>query len=67
MPSKVVRHYKGGMYLILGHATVEATGDLVVVYQSLPGLKLWARPHAEFYGSVVVEGKRVLRFAEVKE
>lgn len=41
------RHRKGGLYLIVGVAKVEADLSPVVVYRSATG-DLWTRPLAEF-------------------
>lgn len=39
------RHYKGGEYEVIGVATLEETGEPMVVYRALYGEKnLWTRP-----------------------
>jgi len=58
----IYRHYKGGEYRVIGLAKHSETGEKLVVYQSLNGDELWARPKDMFLESVNVEGKEVPRF-----
>lgn len=37
------RHYKGGIYRVIAHATDEATGQPVVVYRSEQDGRMWVR------------------------
>lgn len=56
------QHYKNGrVYTVLHHATMEATGADVVVYQNSEG-KVWVRAVEDFYGMVDNEGNWVRRF-----
>ena len=48
----IYRHFKGGFYTILTLATVEKTGDTVVVYKSLQDGQVWTRPTEDFHGEV---------------
>ena len=60
------RHYKGNEYEVLGVARHSETDDRVVVYRPLSNDSgLWVRPLAMFVEDVVVNGKRVPRFAYV--
>ena len=62
------RHYKGGLYEVLGVARHSETEELMVVYRALYGGRgLWVRPRAMFEESVLVDGREVPRFAPVAE
>ena len=52
----IYRHFKGGYYLVQSLATIESTGEEVVIYQSLQNGRVWARPLAVFR-ELVPEGK----------
>jgi hypothetical protein len=58
------RHYKGGEYEVIGVARHSETLEPLVVYRPLYGdSALWVRPHAMFFGEVVVDGIARPRFA----
>jgi hypothetical protein len=60
------RHYKGNDYQLLGIARHSETEELLVVYRCLYGdFSLWVRPLAMFTECVVVEGRKIPRFAWV--
>jgi hypothetical protein len=60
------RHYKGGEYEVLGVARHSETLEALVVYRPLYNDSgLWVRPHAMFFGEVVVDGIARARFAPV--
>ena len=64
----IYRHYKGGLYRVVGVARHSETLEPLVVYEALyenPAGKLWARPLAMFVGDAVVDGKAVKRFERV--
>jgi hypothetical protein len=62
------RHYKGGLYEVLGVARHSETEEPLVVYRALYGERgLWVRPLAMFEETVLVDGARVPRFAPVRE
>lgn len=44
----IYRHFKGGYYVVLSQATVEETGEQVVIYQSLQDGRVWTRPLSVF-------------------
>lgn len=46
------RHYKGGLYHIIGIGQQEADNSLVVVYKSLKDSKIYTRPVSEFMEAV---------------
>lgn len=44
----IYRHFRGGYYVVQSVATVESTGEQVVIYQSLQDGRVWTRPLSEF-------------------
>ena len=57
------RHYKGGEYELVGVARHSETLEALVVYRPLYNASgLWVRPHAMFFESVEVDGRRLPRF-----
>lgn len=62
-PTGRYRHYKGGEYEVVGVARHSETLEPLVVYRPLYGEgALWVRPHAMFFGEVVVDGVARPRF-----
>jgi hypothetical protein len=65
-PVGLYRHYKGGMYRVLG--TVRHSEDLspMTLYQALYGQQgLWVRPAAMFGETVTINGQTQPRFTRV--
>lgn len=64
----IYRHYKGNLYHVVGEAIHSETGEMLVIYRALYGeYKLWVRPKAMFFETVVNAGKETARFAlEIK-
>lgn len=66
--SGVYRHYKGGLYLVLGVARHTETDDKLILYIPLytrpdhKGPRFQVRPLEMFLGKVEVNGKKVPRF-----
>jgi hypothetical protein len=60
------RHYKGGLYEMVGAATLESDLAPMIVYRSADGA-LWIRPRSVFFELVEVDGRQVPRFAPVDE
>lgn len=58
------RHYKGGVYDVLGAARHSESEEQLVVYASASG-EWWVRPRAMFFESVTVDGVSVPRFARI--
>ncbi len=56
------RHYKGGVYELIGEAILESDLTPMIIYRAADG-RLWVRPHAVFFELVGVDGERVPRFA----
>lgn len=44
----IYRHFKGGYYVVQSLASIESTGDEVVIYQSLQDGRVWVRPVSSF-------------------
>ena len=58
------RHYKGGLYEVIGVARHSETEEQLVVYRPLYGeMGLWVRPLDMFTEKVTVENEEVPRFA----
>lgn len=58
------RHYKGGLYEVLGTVRHSETLEPMTLYRALYGEQgLWVRPAAMFNGTVVVDGLEQPRFA----
>jgi hypothetical protein len=60
-----VRHYKGGVYEILGGAQHTEGEEVLVIYRAEGSAKWWARPTTVFWGIVQHEGRSVPRFATI--
>ena len=62
-PTGRFRHYKGGEYDVIGVARHSETLEPLVIYRPLYGAGgLWVRPHAMFFGSLLVDGILRRRF-----
>jgi hypothetical protein len=62
------RHYRGGVYNVLGVAKHSETQEQMVVYRAQYGdQELWVRPLAMFTETVVVDGIEVLRFEPTRQ
>lgn len=62
------RHYKGGLYRVLGLVRHSETLDVMVLYQALYGAHgCWVRPRAMFLESVPHGGAVVPRFARIAD
>ena len=65
-PTGRYRHYKGGEYEVIGVARDSETLESLVVYRPLNdgggAAGLWVRPHAMFFGRLLVDGVDTQRF-----
>jgi hypothetical protein len=60
------RHYKGGLYEVIGIARHSETQEELVVYRPLYGDGgLWVRPSAMFLETVMVDGIEMPRFQRI--
>ncbi len=65
---KFYRHFKGGIYKFVGIAKDSESQKEMVVYQAVYGERqMWVRPKEMFFGEVVRDGKRMLRFQELSD
>ncbi len=69
--STIYRHFKGGYYIVHSVATVESTGEQVVIYQSLQDGRVWTRPLSVFQEPVPEDKEnptgQKLRFEKVTD
>ena len=66
--NKFYRHFKGGIYKFVGIARDSESQEEMVVYQAVYGERqMWVRPKEMFFGEVVRDGKRMLRFQELSD
>lgn len=66
----VYKHYKGGLYLVLGVARHEVTDERLVAYVPLAvksGPRITVRPYDNFFDIVTVQGRTVPRFTFIGE
>ena len=62
------RHYKGGLYEVLGTARHSETLEPMTLYRALYGEHgLWVRPAAMFGEEIEVDGVRQPRFARISD
>ena len=67
VPPGRYRHYKGGLYQVLGVARYSETEEEFVVYRALYGAgDLWIRPKAMFLETIATDGKSLARFTCVE-
>ncbi|NDC38830.1 MAG: DUF1653 domain-containing protein [Proteobacteria bacterium] len=59
------RHYKGGVYELLGVARHSETLEPLVLYRPLshPETGMWVRPYAMFFEKIMIDGTLQSRFA----
>jgi hypothetical protein len=60
------RHYKGGLYEVVGTVRHSETLEPMTLYRALYGqMGLWVRPAAMFNEAVVIEGVLQPRFSKI--
>jgi hypothetical protein len=60
----IYRHFKGGLYEVVGTAKHSETEEELIVYRALYGdYGLWARPAAMFTETVEIDGEPLPRFS----
>ena len=65
-PPGTYRHYKGGMYEVVGTVRHSESLEPMTLYRALYGERgLWVRPAAMFEEGVVIDGKRQPRFQRI--
>ncbi|WP_352426955.1 DUF1653 domain-containing protein [Bacillus sp. FSL K6-2865] len=58
------KHYKGGLYKVIGEVIHTETEEKLVTYEDMNGT-LWARPKDMFFGKVVVDKNEISRFTKI--
>jgi hypothetical protein len=62
------RHYKGGLYEVIGTARHSETLEPMTLYRALYGEQgLWVRPAEMFNEEVTVDGLRQARFSRTPD
>ena len=59
------RHFKGGLYELIGLGIHSETGEEMVLYKSLQDGRLWVRPREMFFENVTRDGYSGPRFTEI--
>lgn len=67
MKKGLYKHFKGGIYELIGVANHSETMEEMVVYKSVENNRLWVRPFSMWDEEVVFEGKKVKRFELINE
>lgn len=57
----IVKHYKGGIYNLIGAAKHTETQEEMTIYEDTKG-RMWVRPSSMFHGTIEVDGEKELRF-----
>lgn len=58
------RHYKGGIYELVGEATLESDLTPMIVYRAADG-SLWVRPKSVFMELIEYDGTLIPRFSPI--
>lgn len=67
-PGTQLRHYKGGLYTVVGSCLIEATLQPGVLYKPQQGDSqdmTWMRPLAEFHDLVTTAEGTISRFVQI--
>ena len=68
MEGKIFRHYKGNLYKVLHVANHSETLEKMVVYKALYGEgEIWTRPLSMWTEKVLLDGKEIKRFEEIRD
>lgn len=59
------RHFKGGLYEVIGIARHSETLEELVIYKSLQDQSLWVRPLSMWNERIEKEGKTYIRFTYI--
>jgi hypothetical protein len=67
-PPGLYRHYKGGLYQVVGTVRHSETLEPMTLYRALYGEQgLWVRPASMFLETVAVQGVEQPRFTRIGE
>ncbi|MES2630608.1 MAG: DUF1653 domain-containing protein [Patescibacteria group bacterium] len=62
------QHYEGNKYEVIGEGAHTETDEKFVVYKGLyEPYAIWVRPFNMFFEPVEIDGKKVPRFAKIKD
>ncbi len=64
METGLYKHYKGNTYEVIALSLHTETLEEMVVYRSQDG-KVWVRPKAMFFETVIVDSKEMPRFVQI--
>ncbi len=62
----IYRHFKGGIYEVIGTATHSETMETMVVYKSKKDDSLWVRPLAMWNEIIERDGVKMTRFTKIE-
>lgn len=65
--ARYFRHWKGGLYKLVGIAKHSENLEEYVVYQSIKDGRMWVRPRRMFEDVLNIDGKDIPRFKEISE
>ncbi len=66
-PPGKYRHYKGGLYDVVGTVRHSETLEPLTLYRALYGqMGLWVRPAAMFNEDLTIEGVKQARFTKIE-
>lgn len=62
------KHFKGGVYKLIGYAYHSETQEEMVIYQAMYGMQqVWVRPKTMFFDKITRDGITTNRFTEIEE
>lgn len=61
------RHFKGGLYIVIGFARHSETEENLVLYKPVDDEQVWVRPSAMFEERVCIGGVWHSRFEKIAE
>lgn len=65
-PEGRYRHYKGGLYRVIGIARHSESREQLVVYVAeTDTAEMWVRPASMFFEDIDIEGRRLPRFTRL--
>jgi hypothetical protein len=63
----IYRHFKGGLYQVLGLTRHSETKEQFVVYQQVGKDETWIRPYQIFVGTISLDGACEPRFTKIAD
>ncbi|MCF7795930.1 DUF1653 domain-containing protein [Patescibacteria group bacterium] len=65
------KHYKGGLYEVIGEGIDSENLEEVIIYKSLykndkyPKNTIWVRPKKMFLEKIIINGEEIFRFTKI--